>query len=163
MVQSWRLLSLERSLVKTIELAGSLPPSGVSQSSSSELVRKASMERTPGRLFPLFLRRPSTWLPGLFPRIDAEAGPSLSVSAARDGLSRWAQPVCCPDGSRQLQVAFWPLKRNSTEGPNLRGACGLWHFLSGNWGSVGFRSPDSLVPTPTPDAHPLARSPPPAT
>lgn len=77
MLQSWRLLSLERSLVKTIELTGPLPPSGGCQSSSSVLVRKASMEHTPGRPF-LSLRRPSTWLPGLFPRIDAEAGPSPS-------------------------------------------------------------------------------------
>lgn len=113
MVQSWRLLSLEQSLVKTLELVGSLPPSGVSQFSSSAFVRKASMERTPGRPFPLFLRQPSTWLPGLFPRIDAEAGPSLSDSAMRDGLSRWAQPVCCPDGSRQPHAAFGPQKRNS--------------------------------------------------
>lgn len=33
-------------------------------------------------------------------------------------------------------------------------------FLSGNWGSVGFRSPDGLVLTPTPDTLPLAQSPP---
>ena len=113
MLQSWRLLSLERSLVKTIELTGSLPPSGGCQSSSSVLVRKASMDHTPGRPFLLSLRRPSTWLPGLFPRIAAEAGPSPSESAAWDGPSRWALRICCLGGSRQPHAAFGPLKRNS--------------------------------------------------
>lgn len=113
MLQSWRLLSLERTLVKTIELAGSLPPSGSCQSSRSVLVGKASVERTPGRPLLLSLRRPFTWLPGLFLRIDAEAGPSPSDSAARDGPSRCALPICCLGGSRPPHAAFGPLKRNS--------------------------------------------------
>lgn len=107
MLQSWR------SLVKTIELAGSLPPSGSCQSSRSVLVGKASVERAPGRPLLLSLRRPSTWLPGLFLRIGAEAGPSPSDSAARGGPSRWALPDCCLGGSRPPPAAFGPLKRNS--------------------------------------------------